>query len=311
MEDSFTATADLSIGRPQRSSPSPLASARLLGISVVLVASLIWAIEPILVKLALRRATLLDTSLVRAGMISLVGWLYTRINRRDTLALSRGQWSAVGYIALSGTLLGDLLYLYSLTQTSVLNAMLIGHMQPLFILLLGLFLIKGEVLKGNEYLGMSVMLCAGTLVTSRTLPNLLALRLGTFGDLVVLLATLAWASAAMVTRKYLSTVNAGRIVCYRFFLAFVVLSLWRLFQEGLFAVTSPYQIVLGTLTGVGCLLYQEGLRRLPAAIVSSLELVSPLFSAILGFIVLGEAVTGMQLVGVALLVFGVFLLSKK
>jgi len=58
-------------------------------------------------------------------------------------------------------------------------------------------------------------------------------------------------------------------------------------------------------------MYYEGLKRIKAAQVSALELSTPFFAALLGFLILKELVTVMQISGIVLLVVGVFLLSRK
>jgi len=63
--------------------------------------------------------------------------------------------------------------------------------------------------------------------------------------------------------------------------------------------------------GAGTILYYEGLKRIKAVQVSALELSTPFFAALLGFLILGEWVTVMQISGMILLFIGVFFLSKK
>jgi len=58
-------------------------------------------------------------------------------------------------------------------------------------------------------------------------------------------------------------------------------------------------------------LYYEGLKRIKAAQVSAVELSTPFFAAILGFVVLGEGVTLLQVGGFFLLLIGMYCLSKK
>ena len=78
-----------------------------------------------------------------------------------------------------------------------------------------------------------------------------------------------------------------------------------------FFIQNYYQIILGVLIGVGTVLYYEGLKRIKAAQVGALELSTPLFAAVLGFFVLSESITGLQVVGIILLIVGIFFLSKK
>ena len=77
-----------------------------------------------------------------------------------------------------------------------------------------------------------------------------------------------------------------------------------------FQFGSVNQIIIGVIVGVGYILYYEALRgsKPPSG---ALELSTPFFAAILGFLVLGEIVTPMQIIGILILCVGVYLLSKK
>jgi drug/metabolite transporter (DMT)-like permease len=57
--------------------------------------------------------------------------------------------------------------------------------------------------------------------------------------------------------------------------------------------------------------YYESMKRIKAVQVSAMELSTPFFAALLGFLILGEIVTVMQIAGMVLLFVGVFFLSKK
>lgn len=59
------------------------------------------------------------------------------------------------------------------------------------------------------------------------------------------------------------------------------------------------------------MLYYEGLKRIKAAQASALELSTPFFAALLGFSILAEIVTFMQMLGIASLFVGIYFLSKK
>jgi drug/metabolite transporter (DMT)-like permease len=209
-----------------------------------------------------------------------------------------------------GTILADLLYFFSLTKIPVLNAVLIGHMQPISIILIGFFFLKEDRLSKFDYLGIFTMIIAGLLVTTRTPENLAKIRLGTAGDVYVVLATVAWATTAIAMRKYLRQINAGVITLYRFSIAAIAFVIYLSLTSSL-VLSSIYQILVGFVVGVGTILYYEGLKRIKAAQVSALELSTPFFAALLSFLILGELVTVMQIAGIGLLVVGIYLLSKK
>lgn len=280
------------------------------GTLAILGASLMWAFEPIFAKLAYANSDFLQTSAIRAIGVVVVAVLYVVLRGRRNLKVTRKQFSKLIYLALAGTIFGDLVYFYALTRIPVLNAVLIAHMQPIFIVLIGFFFLKEDKLTKFDYISIGTMIIAGVLVTTQTLENLAAVKLGTAGDVYVLLATVAWATTAIVVRKYLRDLDAGVVTFYRYLIASAVFIVYLSLHSSL-VLSNIYQILVGVIVGAGTILYYEGLKRIKAAQVGALELSTPFFAALFGFCILGERVTVMQITGIALLFVGICLLSKK
>lgn len=281
-----------------------------IGILAVLFASAMWAIEPILAKLSYRNSDFLHTSAIRAIFVTLTALVYVAITNKANLKIKKKQLPKLIYIAIAGTLFADLMYYLALTRISVINAVVIGHMQPIFIILIGFIFLKGDKLTKFDYLGILFMIVSGILVTTRKPGNFVALKFGTFGDLIALSATVAWATTAIAVRKYLKGMNAGVVTFYRFLFASIVFVIYLIFTSSI-TIANIYQILAGIVVGIGTILYYEGLKRIKAAQVSALELSTPFFAAILGFVILGELVAKMQIVGIILLFLGIYYLSKK
>lgn len=285
-------------------------SAKRIGILATLGASVAWAFEPIFAKLSYATADFLKTSTTRAIFVTLIALIYALATNKGSLKVSRKQLPILVYLAFAGTLFADLMYLFALTRVPVINVVLIGHMQPIFIVFIGFFYLKEDKLTRFDYAGIIFMIIAGLLVTTRTLANLSVLKLGTIYDLFVLSATVAWATTGVVTRKYLRSMNAGVVTFYRFLIASIVFVAYLLSTSSL-VVSNIYQILIGIVVGGGYILYYEGLKRIKAAQSSALELSTPFFATLLSFFILGERVTGMQILGIFLLFVGVCFLSAK
>ena len=281
-----------------------------IGVLAIVGASVMWAIEPIFAKLSYANASVIQTSAFRAIFVTIVALIYALFTNGTKIKISKKEFSVIFYIAVVGTLIADLLFYIALTRIPVLNAVLIGHLQPIFIILIGYFILRDEKHSKYDYIGIFVMIIGALLVTTQTLQNLLILRIGTIGDLFVVGATVSWATTGVVARKYLKTMNCGVITFYRFLIAAVFFSIYLLFKSE-FHFGSMNQVIIGIIVGVGYILYYEGLKRVKAAQAGALELSTPFFAAILGFLVLGELVTPMQIAGILILCIGVYLLSKK
>jgi len=285
-------------------------SVKKIGVLATLGASIAWAFEPIFAKLSYVNADFLKTSAIRAIFVTLIALIYALITNKGSLKVNKKQLSILVYIAFAGTLFADLMYLFALTKIPVVNAVLIGHMQPIFIVLIGFFFLKEDKLTKFDYAGIAFMISAGILVTTKTLKNLSTLRLGTIYDLFALSATIAWATAGVAARKYLTKMNAGVVTFYRFLIASIVFLIYLISTSSV-VISNIYQILTGIVVGAGYILYYEGLKRIKAAQSSALELAAPFFAALLGFFVLGELITVMQILGIFMLFVGVFFLSAR
>jgi len=282
-----------------------------IGVLAVLFASIMWAIEPVFAKLAYEQnPDFIQISLIRAIFVTLTAMAYIVLTKNFKLRIKKEQFSLLIYIAIVGTLFADLIYFFALTQISVINAVLIGHMQPIFIILIGFLILKGDKLTKFDFMGILFMILSGLLVTTKTIENFTMLKLGTFGDLLVLAATIAWATTAIVVKKYLINMNSGVITFYRFLFASIFLFIYQGLTS-IINITNIYQVLVGLVVGIGTILYYEGLKRIKAAQVSGLELSAPFFAAIFGFLILQEALTSIQIIGILLLFIGIFYLSKK
>lgn len=283
---------------------------KLLGVAAVIGASIMWALEPIFAKMSYRTAGVLNTFAMRTIFSLLVISVYILFTNRRQFIVKKQFLPALVALSLIATLFADLMYIYALTRVPVVNAVLIGHMQPIFIVVIGYFTLRQDRITRYDYLGIFAMMVAGILVTTGTLDNLIALRVGTVGDLYVLMATIAWAVTAIIARKYLRVLPASTIAFYRFIIAGIFFVTYAGIMHGLL-IHSIYQVLLGIVIGIGTILYYQGIKMIKAAQTSALELSTPFFAAFLGYVVLHEHITVVQLVGMGFLLPGIYFLAKK
>jgi drug/metabolite transporter (DMT)-like permease len=282
-----------------------------IGIITILVASVMWALEPVFVKLSYETSDFIQTNTIRAIFALIVAFGYIIIRRKPKeLKISKKDIPPMIYIALVATLFADFMYVFSLSQISVVNAVIIGHLQPVFIVIFGFFILKSDKLTYSDYIGILLMILSGILVTTVTLENLMNFKFGIIGDLFVLSATIAWATTAIATRKYVQHLNTGVLAFYRFSIASIVLSIYLIVNNRFF-IANYYQVSVGIIIGIGTILYYESLTRIKAAQTSALELSTPIFATALAFIILTEVPTLMQFIGVGLLLIGLYFISRR
>ena len=266
-----------------------------------------WAIEAILGKMLFSSLTFVQVTASEVFFAALTAFAYI-IARKEHMRFSRRSVGNFLVVGLVGTVFAPLMFFLGLTQTLAVNATLIAHLQPLFVAIFGFFLLKERLHRQDLVAGVLVIF-AVILITGRTTGNLANLKLGTLGDLVVLLATLSWAIVAIPGKQLTEEASSVVIVGYRFLIASVVFFPILLYLNQLI-ISSIYQVLLGIVVGLGYIFYYEGLKRVKASQVALTELSSPFFAAILAWNFLGEKTTPMQAIGAILLIFGLYILTR-
>jgi probable blue pigment (indigoidine) exporter len=131
-----------------------------------------------------------------------------------------------------------------------------------------------------------------------------AARLDPLGVLAMLVGTALMATAIVLAKRWGSPERPLVMAGWQMTFGGLVLVPLTLAVEGLPASISPANVLgYGYLTVIGGVvsygLWFRGIGRLPATSVSLLSLSSPVVATLAGFLVLGQSVTGWQLLGFA------------
>ena len=287
---------------------------KIIGISLALGAGIMWGLEPIVAKLAYAsNDTLSQIIISRSIFAAALTFIYSILKNRKNnkiFKINRTKFIALFAVSTINVLFADMLYYLAVASIPVANAVVIAHLQPILVLLLGYFLLKHEKVNSNDYFGVCLMIIAGIFVSTGTFQNLIQFHIGTRGDLLVFLAMTGWASTTIIIKKYLAEIDSSIVAFYRFFIATLVLLVYLAFNPvGIFS--SWYQVLLGAIVGFGFIMFYEGLKLIKAVQASALELSAPFFGIGLSFLILRETITWFQGLGILSLFIGVYFLSRK
>jgi len=279
-----------------------------LGVLFGVSAGAMWAIETILGKIMLSSLSFIQITASEAFFAAITTFLYILLSGASMKIKNAGLIDILS-VGLIGTVLAPLAYFFGLTMTYAVNATLIAHLQPFFVSIFGFFFLKEEMCK-HDLIGGFLIGFAVILITGRTLDNIMDLKLGNTGDLVVLLATMGWAFVAIPGKRLTKHASSVTIVAYRFFVASTVFLPLLLFTNQL-VIKSIYQVLLGIIAGLGYIFYYEGLKRMKTSQIALTELSSPFFTSIFAWILLEEYITIIQIVGASLLAAGLVILTGE
>ncbi|XAS73390.1 EamA family transporter [Micrococcaceae bacterium Sec5.1] len=191
-------------------------------------------------------------------------------------------------------------------------AALVGSVQPLFVLFLGVLLL-GEKIRAAHMIACAVGAAGVALLVLRSDATLTVI-----GVIAGMAAALSMAAGIVLTKRWERPDGVGLLGFTGMQLAMggVMLLPVTLVVEGLpGSVSVPNLAGFAYLSVIGALaayaVWFRGIQRLPTMVVSFLGFLSPLVATVLGFVFLGESLSGWQLVGAVLVLASVFLVQRR
>ncbi len=249
-----------------------------------------------------------------AGSILFVINLCT--DRRQILGMERRDLLKIAFLslfALTGMSIG---LLWGPQYTTATNAAMIFSMSPVIIMVLGIFI--GERLTWHKVAGISFATIGCALLIN-------VLNLNGFaydstqlkGDAIVLGAALCWAVGAVIAKKILTPGNDMAVTSWSMLFSSATLLLITAFryQSVVMPENTSAWLVIGYIvlipTTLGFWAWNAALSRVSLNVVSVMQYLSPVFTMILAFFLLGEKFTWLQLTGAAITLAAVRLAAWK
>jgi drug/metabolite transporter (DMT)-like permease len=287
----------------------------LIGLSIAIVGAVLFSTKAIIAKLIYRYQVDAVTLIAFRMIFSLpffaaVAWWKTRTAEPLTMR-EKGQIIILG---LLGYYLSSFLDFLGLQYITAGLERLILFLTPSFVLLISVFLMKKKITLiewaalGTSYLGTVLVFVHDARVGG---PNVVA------GGLFVLGSAISYAIYLLLSGELVKRVGTMRLVAYVMCVSsaacilqfFVLRPVTMLVQP--MAVYNLSMINAFFCTVLPVFLTMIAVARIGAATASQAGMIGPVSMLFLGALILGEPITGIQLAGTALVLCGIYLLSKK
>lgn len=276
-----------------------LLTAIISGVSIVVNKFFVVSIDPALFTAA------------RALFIGLIFFFISLYFSKKTGKFKQTSW---GYLILIGLIGGSFafwLFFSGLKLTTAGRAAFLHKTLPIYAAILALIFLKEKITK-KQLIAMIVML-AGLLLIELTKISP-GLRLG---DALVLSATVLWAVENVLAKKVMLNKESNWVVTFSrmFFGALILFAI--IFLTGktnlLLSLTSQqilYILISGTFLFLYVFTWYFGLKYINLSKASTILLVAPVISLVLGAVWLGEQVFALQLIGSALILIGAYFIAR-
>lgn len=252
------------------------------------------------------------------SLIILIPLLFPAIKELKTF--TKKEWLSVVTISIGGSALALILFTQAFSYMNPSVAIILQKIQPFIAILLASYILN-EV-RSKQFWVYSIIAFIGAYVVSfpRLIPQLYVGEVFNphfIGVLCAIGAAILWGASTVFGKHLLQKRSIKTVTTLRFFFAFLFLLIWNV-SNGAISQISTLQpkdwlflLIIALTSGVVSLfIYYKGLNHTKASIATIAELGFVPAAVLVNYFFLGETLVTMQLVGMVILLFAVFNLSK-
>jgi len=282
----------------------------MLGVVVV------WGFNFSIIKGALTEMSPLAFNGLRFLLASVTMLILTRAMGGD-LRVPRGDWPRLLLIGLIGHTIYQILFIIGLNRTQAGHSSLMLGLTPVFVALLGLAL---GIERVRAWVWASILLSfAGVVLITSGSNN--GLRLGgptLVGDLLTLAATLCWASFTVLSKPLLSRYSPIKLITMTMVLGtvpFLAIATPALVAQDYSRVTATgwlgllYSYSLAIVAAY--IVWYTSVQRVGNARTAIFSNLTPVVALVVAWLLRGETLAPLQLIGAAVVLVGISLARRR
>ena len=251
---------------------------------------------------------------VVAAVVFLPFTLGDVIRARGTI---RREWLRLVVYALLGVTLFNAMVYWGLGRTPAINGALLNSAAPIFVFVT-VWLAFGERARWLQMAGVCLSLAGvATIVTRGDLAALLRLEIGR-GDLLIMVAVYFWGVYSIMLKRWPTALSPTTFLAVIMIIGMVFLLplfLWERAAGGSVTVTARSVagiVYLGLFASLGAYIcWNRGVQAVGAQRGSLFQHLIPVFTTIFAVILLGERIEPFHVIGIALILSGIYLATRR
>ena len=291
-----------------------------IGFAILILLSVVWGASFILIKKGLLAFSPMQVASLRIGIAGIAFLPFLIINFKK---IDWSQLRPLLIVGFAGSAIPALLFSLAQTQVSSSVAGVLNSMTPIFVLIQGI-LFYGLVLTKNKVMGVVLGFLGASLLIigpSYFMPQeeVVVSNGNEWYALLLILATYCYALSGNTIQKYFQNVSAINLSAAAYCLVAPVGILYLLFSDFLEilqthpdGMTSLSAIIFLSLIGTvtASILFFKLIQMTSALFASTVAFLIPIVAIGFGFLD-GEKVTLYHFIGMAMILFGVYITRKK
>lgn len=302
-------------------------STRLYGFMLVALATALFSCKAVFIKLAYRHGATPDILMALRMLFSLPLYLIIAIGARREFnqPIKQSTLLLTAIFGISGYYLASVFDLYGLQYISASLERLVLYIYPTIVMLMSaLFL--GAAIRGRFilciaviYAGLVIVFIQDSTLDNETLVNTVLGEIPRlyFGGMLVFISALAFSVYLIGSELMMRSLPSRLFTAYAMLAACVIISAHFFIRQPPAALLEQSAAVYGLTLFIAIIctvlpsfMLSAGIKAIGASTASAVGSMGPIATLVLGAILLGEQVTSLQLIGFAVVIAGVLLLSR-
>ncbi len=230
-----------------------------------------------------------------------------KVNKKDLVELA--SLGALGVGAVS------VLIFAGQKSATAINSALVIELNPIMILFLGLW--AGEKIKKFQYIGICLGLLGCLIAIGIIKPSGISIETHHInGELILLLAGICWACYTVFSKKITQRLGGFVAISWIMLATAVELFIIRLFIPYNYINphgTETWMVILYLSifpTAIAYFAWSEAMTKIKLSLLNITQYLTPVFTIILAWILLGESMSALNIVGACMVLLGVALTAK-
>ena len=278
----------------------------------ILGALIIWSSSFVAIKIAYETFPPITLGAVRFVVATLILGALTLLPK-NRVKLEKSDIWVVALSGLMGITLYAVLQNIAMQWTSASNATLIIASYPVITLLLESLIYK---VKLNLFKIIGILIAIVGVVILSYVKAETRQQGELLGVILLMIAGIAWAFYNFLTKKVVNRYPSISLLFYQTLFGAIFMAPLALFERGDWAAPTVLSFSMMLFLGLFCsviafLLYNTGLKKLPASSVTSMLNLVPIFGVFFSWILLGEQVTLRKVIGGAIIIIGVMISARQ
>lgn len=273
----------------------------------VLVAVLLWGLNFSVIKLGLAEIQPLAFPALRFGIAGLVLLIMLRV-REGSIGVRREDLPVLLFMSVIGIAVQQVCFIFALANTSAADVSLLGAFGPIFTAVLAT-IFGQERLTMRHWVSVAIGVCGVALIVRGGVES--AATTSLLGDVLAIVALFLACASVIPVMPLMRRYSAYRILVFQFLVGSACLAPFALTTFSANHITTTgWAAILYAVVATGVVanvLYYQGIGRIGPSSAAVIGYLQAFFGVVFAWLLLGETIGPIQLLGGAVVVAGVVL----